>query len=320
MTNLDTLIKRTNLNISFDEFLKDVENRFNSIGKIENYSPINEGYEDTNIILNTSTGKYVLKIFFAERELENINSYVKILTECRNIGVPTTEILLEYDNGLGIYEYKNVKTYYIITKFFEGNNFQNITPTIEDIRKVTQYLAKLNTLNFKVGEGYDSWGIKAFPEEYKKKKGKLIPGQDILVKDIYEEYSKLDMSNFSKSVIHGDMQRKHVIKSGNNNYCILDFGCMAHDYKVIELATYLAWFCLQDDTWKDKDIIYKEVLDIYNSTHNLTEEEVSSLHLLIKASYSAYYMTTSVMINDGDTSEETLDWYNRSRKMLELFK
>lgn len=318
MNNLDKLIKRTNLNISFDEYLKDVQNKFTSIDKIENCSPINEGYEDANIILNTSSGKYVLKIFFAERELENINSYIKILTECKNIGVPTTEILLEYNDGLGIYEYKNVKTYYIITKFFEGNNFQKTTPTNEDIRKVTEYIAKLNTLNFEVGEGYDSWGIKAFPEEYKKKKEKLTLEQDLLVKNIYEEYSKLDMSSFSKSVIHGDMQRKHVIKNSNNEYCILDFGCMAHDYKVIELATYLAWFCLQEDTWNHKDMIYKEVLDIYNSIHNLTDEEISSLPLLIKASYSAYYMTTSVMINDGDTSEETLNWHNRSKKMLGL--
>lgn len=320
MNNLDTLIKRTSLNLSFDEFINDVVVKFISIGKVESYSPINEGYEDANIILNTSSGKYVLKIFFAERDLENINSYVKILRECKNVGIQTTELLTDFNDGLGYFENGGVKTHYIITKFFEGKNFQNITPTIDDIKKVTQYLSKLNTLDFEVDHEYDSWGIKAFSEEYKKKKDKLTSEQDLLIKEVYLDYTKLDMSNFSKSVIHGDMQRKHVIKNDSNEYCILDFGCMAYDYKVIELATYLAWFCLQEDTWKDKALIYKEVLDIYNSIHNLTEEEISSLPLLIKASYSAYYMTTSVMINAGDTSEETLDWHNRSKKLLELSK
>jgi len=320
MNNLGTLIKRTSLNLSFDEFINDVAVKFISIGEVESYSPINEGYEDANIILNTTNGKYVLKIFFAERNLKNINSYIRILRECKNIGVQTTEILIDFNNGLGLFESGEVKTYYIITKFFEGKNFQYINPTIEDIKKVTQYLSKLNTLNFEVDKEYDAWGLKAFPDEYKKKKDKLTPEQNLLIKDIYSDYTKLDMSNFSKSVIHGDMQRKHVIKNDSDEYCILDFGCMAYDYKVIELATYLAWFCLQEDTWKDKDIIYKEVLDIYNSTHNLTTEEISSLPLLIKASYSAYYMTTSVMINEGDTSEETLDWHNRSKRMLELIK
>ena len=318
--NINILLKRTNLNISFDEFLNDVAVKFISIGKVESYSPINEGYEDANIILNTTKGKYVLKIFFAERDLKNINSYVRILKECKNVGVPTTEILTDFNDGLGFIENDGIKTYYIITKFFEGKNFQNITPTVEYIRDVTQYLSKLNTLTFEVDAEYDSWGINAFPKEYKKKKEKLTPEQDSLIKDIYADYTKLDTSSFSKSVIHGDMQRKHVIKNDSGEYCILDFGCMAYDYKVIELATYIAWFCLQEDTWKDKDIIYKGVLDIYNSTHNLTEEEILSLPLLIRSSYSAYYMTTSVMINEGDTSQETLDWHNRSKKMLELIK
>lgn len=316
--NINLLLKRTNLRVSFDEFLNEVQSKFASISKVESYSPINEGYEDANIILNTSSGKYVLKIFFAERELENINSYIKILRECKNAGVQTTEILTDFNNGLGLFENNGVKTYYIITKFFEGKNFQNITPTNDDIKKVTQYLSKLNTLDFEVDHEYDSWGIKAFSEEYKKKKDKLTSEQCLLIKEIYLNYTKLDMSNFSKSVIHGDMQRKHVIKNNNNEYCILDFGCMAYDYKVIELSTFLAWFCLQEDTWKDKDLIYEDVLNIYNSIHNLTEEETSSLPLLIKVSYSAYYMTTSVMINEGDTSQETLDWHNRSKKMLEL--
>lgn len=318
--NIDLLLDRTNLNISFNEFLNDVQIKFISIGKVESYSPINEGYEDANIILNTSNGKYVLKIFFAERNLKNINSYIKILRECKNVGVQTTEILTDFNEGLGLFENGGVKTYYIITKFFEGKNFQNTTPTIDDIKKVTQLLSKLNILDFEVDKEYDAWGLKAFPDEYKLKKNRLTPEQDLLIKGVYTDYTKLDMSNFSKSVIHGDMQRKHVIKNDTNEYCIIDFGCMSYDYKVIELATYLAWFCLQEDTWKDKDIIYKEVLSIYNSIHNLTESELKALPLLTRASYSAYYMTTSVMINEGDTSEETRDWQDRSKKMLELSK
>ena len=319
-TKVNILLKRTSLIIPFEVFLKDIQSKFPSIGSIENYSPINEGYEDANFILNTSTGKFVLKVFLEDRKLENINSYVKILTECKNIGVPTTELLTDFNNGLSFIENADDKTYYILTKFFEGSNFQNITPTLEDIKAVTSYISKLNTLDFNVVEEYDSWGIKNFTREYEIKKDKLTPDQDLLIKNSYEDFLKVDTSNFSKSVIHGDMQRKHVIKNTNGEYCILDFGCMAFDYKVIELATYLAWFCLQEDTWKDKDLIYKEVLDIYNSTHHLSDDEINILPTLIKVSYSAYYMTTSVMINEGDDTTETLDWHNRSKKMLELSK
>lgn len=318
--NTDTLLKRTDLTIPFDEFLENVQSKFSSLGNTINYSPINEGYEDANFLLNTLTDKFVLKIFEKNRELENINSYVKILRGCKNVGVPTTEILTDFNDGLGFAEYKGIKIHYIITKFFEGSNFQNITPTIVDIKTVASYISKLNTLNFPVVSEYDSWGIKNFTKEYEVNKDKLTPEQKSLIENIYSENIKIDMASFSKSVIHGDMQRKHVIKNNSGEYCILDFGCMAFDYKIIELATYLAWFCLQEDTWKDKDLICKEVLDIYNATHHLSQTEIDALSMLIKVSYSAYFMTTSVMINEGNKSEETLDWHSRAKKMLGLIK
>lgn len=319
-TKTALLLKRTNLNTPFEDTLKDVQSKFTSLGKVNDYFPINEGYEDANFILDTSTGTFVLKIFLSERKLENIYSYVKILTECKNINVPTTEILKDFNQGLGFIENGQVITYYIITKFFEGSNFQNITPNLEDIRAITSYISKINTLNFKIESTYDSWGIKNFAKEYEIKNNKLTSNQKLLIKNNYEDFLKINMSNFSKSVIHGDMQRKHVIKNADGKYCILDFGCMAYDAKVIEIATYLAWFCLQEDTWEDREIINKEVMDIYNSTHHLSEEEIKTLPTLIKASYSAYYMTTSVMINEGDRSKETLDWQNTSKIMLDLSK
>lgn len=278
--NTDILLKRTNLNIPFEKLLKDVQSKFTSLSKIIDYSPINEGYEDANFVILTTNGKFVLKIFLSERKLESINSYVKILTECKNIGIPTTEILTDFNEGLGFIENGQVKTYYIITKYFEGSNFQKTTPSLEDIKTITSYISKINTLNFKFESTYDSWGIKNFTKEYEIKKNKLTSRQNLLIKNNYNDFLKINMSNFSKSVIHGDMQRKHVIKNAQGKYCILDFGCMAYDAKVIELATFLAWFCLQPDTWEDRDIIYKEVLDIYNSTHHLSDDEISTLPTL----------------------------------------
>lgn len=318
MNDTPKLLTRTNLKYPFDRFLEKVQELFPSVGHIENTLAIAEGYEDANFILETSTGKFVLKIFLEERSLKNVESYTKILRECKNVEVPTTEVLMDFNDGLGFVENNNTKTYFIITKYFEGDNFQNIVPTLNDIKIVTVYLSKFNTLNFPVAEAYDSWGNKNFGKEYKLNKNKITSEQDALVKPIYEEFMNLDLHGFSKSVIHGDMQRKHVKKNANGKYCILDFGCMAFDPKVIDLSTFLAWFCLQEDTWKDVNKIYDEVLYEYDRIHYLSEMEIESLPILIKSSYAAYFLKTSVLINSGDKSEETLDWHNRAKKMLEL--
>ncbi len=320
MNDASKLLARTNIKYPFDRLLVNVQELFPSIGIIKNSLPIMEGYEDTNFILETSTGKFVLKIFLEERTLENVESYTKILRECKNVEVPTTEILLDFNDGLGFVKDNHSKTYFILTKYFEGENFQNITPTLNDIKIVTVYLSRLNTLNFPVVETYDSWGNKNFGKEYELNKNRITPEQNSLIQSVYEGLTKLDLAGFKKSVIHGDMQRKHVKKNTNGQYCILDFGCMAFDPKVIDLSTFLAWFCLQEDTWKDADKIYDEVLYEYDRIHYLSEMEIESLPILIKSSYAAYYLKTSILMNDGDKSEETLDWHNRAEKMLELTK
>ncbi len=320
MNNISKLLARTNLKYSLDEFLVKVQAVFPSIGSIKNTLPIMEGYEDANFILETSNGKFALKIFLGERKLENIENYAKILRECKNAGVPTTEILLDFNDGLGFVENHNTKTYFIITKYFEGQNFQNITPTLNDIKIVTVYLSKLNALNFPVVETYDSWGNKNFGKEYKLKKNKITPEQNVLIQPIYEKFVELDLAGFTKSVIHGDMQRKHVKKNTNGEYCILDFGCMAFDPKIIDLSTFIAWFCIQEDTWKDADKIYDQVLYEYDRIHYLSDLEIESLPTLIKSSYAAYYLKTSILMNEGDKNEETLDWHNRAKKMLGLTK
>jgi Ser/Thr protein kinase RdoA (MazF antagonist) len=314
------LLKRTSLNISFDNFLKIIKLQFSSLGKILSYKPINEGYEDANFLLNTSNGKFILKIFLEERSFKNIRNYIRVLNECKKVGVQTTEILTDSNNGLGCLDNRDKKTYFIITKFFEGTDFKNIVPTLEDIKSVTEYIARLNTLNFNVSETYDSWGNKNLAKEYMENKDKVTFDQKSFIEPIYNEFVNLDYSSFSKSVIHGDMQRKHVLKNIKGEYCILDFGCMAYDPKVIDLSTYLAWFCLQNDTWKDRDTIYSMVLDIYNKKHNLIKAEIDSLPILIKSSYAAYYLKTSILINEGDKSKETFDWHNKSKTMLILSK
>lgn len=56
--NNDTtkLLNRTNLKVNIDKFLKSVENNFQNLGNVKKYTPINEGYEDANFILETDRG------------------------------------------------------------------------------------------------------------------------------------------------------------------------------------------------------------------------------------------------------------------------
>jgi len=317
---LDLLLKRTNLNIPFDDFLRRIEASYPNIGKIRDFEPIPEGYEDANVKLLTTRGAYALKIFTSERSEGNLHSYVEVLAEADKISVPAPELIKGRRGFLGLIRHRSVKTYYILTKFFEGEDFRNVAPTLSEMVEIAHYLAKLNTLNFSVAGLYDSWGNANLLQEYKKNKRKITPEQDSLIAPVVRKVASLDYSEFSQSVIHGDLQRKHVLKSKDGKYCILDFGCMRFDGKVFELSTHLAWFCLAPNTWGLKDEIVKEVVKKYTSIHQLTTYERGALPFLTEAAYVSYYLKTSTLTNEGDMSKETIEWRRSSKEMLLLFK
>ncbi len=307
--NISDVLSRTNLSITLNQFLDTLPEIYPTIGDLQEYQVVFEGYENANIILTTTNGKYVLKIFAYDIPRNFIDDYVKVVKQASNIGVNTLEIVPGQQGYISSYQ----KTYFIITNFFERTNFQNSTPTMDDILFVTESISKLNTLNLEIKGIYDHWGNNNLLKEYSKTK---VKDGDILssISPLIDFLQKKDLSDFSKALIHGDMQRKHVLKN-KSKYCILDFGCMRYDLKVYEISTLLAWFCLSDDTWYKKDKIFEKVISKYMETHRLSEEEIKMIKPLIAASYASYLLQSTYLIENGDNSTETLGWNTRAREM-----
>jgi len=317
---LQNLLNRTTLSISFKKLLNKIENQYPSIKEITDFEPILQGYEDANILLFTNKGKYVLKIFLKERSLANIKDYAKVIRSLMKIKVPTIPIIKGSLGYLSFSQTRKVKTYYIITKFIEGYNFQESPPNLHDMVVVARHIAKLNTFTFKIQECYDSWGNKNFLKEFTDNKDKINSNQLKLIQPIFKAFKQIDFDKLSESVIHGDMQKKHVIKSEAGNYHLIDFGCMSYAPKVIEISTFLAWFCLDKKTWKQKSAIIKKVINEYAKIHSLSDYELASIVVLTKASWSTYYLKTSILMKEGDNSSETKEWHKSSKTMLNLSK
>ena len=315
---LSIIIPRTDITLPFEEVIREIEKSYPSIGKIESYEPIVEGYEDANIKLQTNTGTFILKLFSAKKTPENAISYTKLLLEAHTLDIPVPKLVEGINGYLQYITNEHSRTPYFLTRFFDGQNFQNRTPSLIDMITIVHYISLLNTLNFPVASSYDSWGNKNIVAEYDKHKDKVASDKRKLIEEVVEQVRALDFTRFQKGVIHGDMQRKHVLKNKSEQYCLLDFGCMANDAIVIDISTYLAWFCLAEDTWDRRDEIIRLVLKEYGKQHTLSDYELHAIPLLIRAAYAAYFFKTSILINNGDMSDETNEWHEAAERMLRL--
>ncbi|HYK08580.1 MAG TPA: phosphotransferase [Candidatus Eisenbacteria bacterium] len=317
--DLAKLLERTDLKIPFEEFIKVVGEVYN-LGKIYSYAPILEGYEDANIRLSAEKGEYVLKIFAREKTFDQVKSYADVLQEAKKRKLPLTELEVGNQGYLSTFTHKNTTIYYYLTIFFHGKSLVFYTPYLSEMRDVVKILAKFNQLDIPIVDSYDSWGSKNLVREYAENGNHVSEDIQKIIFPIVQEMKKLDISTFSKGIIHGDLQRKHVLKSKEGAYCLLDMGCIRKDAKVFDLSIFLAWFCLGEETWDKKDEIIKDILKEYTKINPLSQEELVVLPMLVQASYAAYLLKTSVLLKFGDTSEETRNWHDQSLKMLKLFE
>jgi len=311
-----TLLARVDLSVAFGSFLKQLEKDYPLLGPIKSCRPITEGYEDANFLFETSRNKYVLKIFAKTRSILNIKSYSKLLVGAQKAKVQSLQPIRGKNGYLG----KIKQTRFVITEFFIGRNFRNSTPSLLDIRIITKELVKLNSLNFKFYESYDSWSNAHLVCEFKKNKNKLDQATVNYLDPTVKALNKLNTRGFSRSIIHGDLQPLHIFKNNQGRYCLIDYGCARNDYLVYELSTFLAWFCLLKKNWQRRKAIFSYVIDTYTKTHKLSKQEIDSLPLLIKAAYAAYYLKTKLLIGGGDRSKQTRDWFKQAEKMLGLVR
>lgn len=311
------LLRRTDLTIPFTDFLKQLVLIYPKIGSIIDYKPILEGYEDANFFIKTDQGEYVLKIFYKGRNIKNCQDYTRVLEESKAINFPTMKLV---EGNQGFLSLLDRKVYFFITNYFQGKNFDEVKPSLKDMSVIARNLAILNNLNFPIEESYDSWGNKNLLKEFQLNSQDCNKDQLLLINQIIKELSRINLEQFTKVVIHGDLQRKHVLKNDLGDYCVLDFGCMSNAPKIIELSVYLAWFCLSSDLWQQKDKIIDKVINEYQKVYILSKKELDAIIPLIKASWAAYFFKTSILIKKGDSSLETKDWHDQSKKMLELSK
>lgn len=307
------LLERTTLsNDEFNDFLDKLSLEYSTIGMIQEVIPITKGYEDANFQIITKSGKYVLKVFAEDMSYESAYAHAEILKHAKISGVSCIEIL-ENNNREMLTVIDD--TYCFLTKFIEGNTYENLEIDNSTIIFIANELLKLNKLDLDLTVSYDSWGNSEFLWEYKRNKDLVNLADLKVIKETVMKARVLDMRGYKKGIIHGDIQPKHVIKTDRGPK-IIDFGVARRDYLVFEISTFLAWFCLYSKEISDYDDIINAVLRVYSSYIPITEQVQKTILTLIEVAYASYYYKTSILISSGDTSEETIAWKKLALDLL----
>jgi Ser/Thr protein kinase RdoA (MazF antagonist) len=291
-------------------------------GLYQYYKIVPVGYEDFNVVLTTSKGKYFVKLLANFRDKKESERYIDLMLTVVNAGIHHPKLYkTKNDEYLYEFRFENTNTYLCVLEFIEGKTFYDLNeqPTMNEMRFLAQQASLINQLPIKPEHVYDSWAVENFLREFEKKKEYLEKEDLEMVKQVVKEFENIDLDTLPHCFVHGDIIMTNVMRTNNGELFILDFS-VSNYYPLIQELSVL--FC--DLFFNEKDPSnFKECYELgieeYQKQIKLTSEELKALPIYTKAAHAIHVLLPTYERNvKGNMSEENLKWLELGRKGLEF--
>ena len=238
--------------------------------------PFKRGYVQTNILLKTNKGNYVLRYYehrskeYVLFELNILNYFHKHKYPC---AMPIKNIQSKF---IGKYRGK----YYIIYDYISGRHLKKLNK--KQFHELIKYSALLHNISinykpqyFEHRESKDKkFILQTAKEEAKRNKEK---GKERYT-FIKERLNLVKLpETLPKGIIHGDFDKANIKFTGNKITGILDFDDACYTYLIYDigmLILYWAWFYYK----KLKLDIAREIITIYNKYRKLSQIEKNHIY------------------------------------------
>ncbi|MDO8503884.1 MAG: phosphotransferase [bacterium] len=313
-----TPVDRLNYTGSLEPVIKRLCGAY-QIGEPTDFSVFELGYEDCNVLVVTGDKKYVAKIFSKGRSDDDIKGYVGRIEKVLEAGVNHPPLLTTTSGKTVYVDQEANRISMVLMQFVEGSSFYQPgrAPNSEELQRITEQAAKINSIDYHPELVYDSWAIPNIHDMFDRVKQFIEPDDLELVKEAISQYDQIPVSTLPYCFVHGDFTKLNVIKGDGGKMYILDFSVSNWYPRIQELAV-IAANLLHDE--KD-DLSLAErcnrVADAYSKAGQLTEDERRYLLPYALAGIAMEFMGAiqEKYINGNDT-EETKHWHNLGRNGL----
>jgi len=312
------------------EELRTIISNYN-VGEIKLIEEFEKGEENINIFVETSTGKYVLRIYNQKRSYEQILFELSIMDYLFRNGFPTPKIILTKKNSNW---FKYDDHFIVMFSYIEGNSVSFTELNKEQLGSVANNLSLMHKilLDFSPKGNKKREEMFWFEMEYDIQKNifpKVINNSNFKeIKQIIEELvielpKMMDLlSEFSKDIkvgiVHNDFQDGNMKFKGNIVSGIFDFDDSCPGAIISDLAIAINNFCF------DNNKLNREKYDFfvrnYEKNIKLSEfEKMAIIPLMIHTNsfsiHNAIRLWSTDLIN-GQYYLSVIKWSYKKLKIL----
>lgn len=308
---------RINLNTNLENISKEICKKYNLDDYISD-ELILVGYEDFNYILNTTKGKYCVKIFNKERTNKDVNNYIDRIELASTLNINTPKVYRVKNNCLQIIDINNNQYRLCVFEYVNGKSFYDLNeiPTEKEIKEIIKQMVYIHNAKLDSEYIYDKWTITNFIKEYKDKKNYLDKKYIDIFNKLTNRLEKVDFNKLVYSFVHGDIISSNVMKDKNNKLWIIDFAVSNYLPRIVDLAVTSCNLCLNPNSKVKTIESTKMILEEYQKYIKLNEYELETFPLFYDLANAMGILQISYLNSIGEASDEDKFWLEESEKGL----
>ena len=151
---------RINLNIDLNIISKQICKDYD-LGEYISDTIITVGYEDFNYILETTKGKYCVKVFNKERTDEDCKNYIDRIELASETDINTPKLYKVNNESECIVEVDEIKYRLCVFEYINGSSFFDlgIIPNEDEIKEIIRQMAIIHKQQLNSEFIYDKWAM-----------------------------------------------------------------------------------------------------------------------------------------------------------------
>jgi homoserine kinase type II len=258
-------------------------------GTLLSYKGIAEGVENSNFLLHTTKGPFILTLYEKRVDRDDLPFFLGLMHHLAERGL-SCPLPLPRNDGALLGELSGRPAAMI--SFLEGMWLRK--PAAKHCREVGRALAKMHL----AAEGFqirreNALSVEGWRPLWDKSAERADEVETGLQKEIGQELHYLEAhwpDNLPGGVIHADLFPDNVFFIGDDLSGLIDFYFACNDYLAYDVAICLNAWCFE------KDGSYNltkgmALLDGYESVRPLSDEEAAALPLLARGSAIRFFLT-----------------------------
>ena len=262
----------------FQDEIDFIEEKYNI--KILEIKNIDNGILNSNFYIKTKNKKYILRIYEANRTIEEEKQELILLDKIADF-IPVSTAIKNIDNEcISILNNKKIALF----EYIDGSFITKIDTHI--IREIAMYIGKLHS--FSKDFSFEEYNRKTridfnfYYNEIKKSEIDFKFKNELL--NSADEISKYDFSILSSGIIHGDIFPDNVLLDKYNNIkVIFDFNESYYAPFIFDIAIVINfWIKINDFDFFTENNLIRDFLNYYSKYRKIEKEELKLLDVACK--------------------------------------